>query len=233
MTPAEYFATAIRAPPPVILLASCRVAVRAPRGQPGRATYTLRRKQAPPLYLTGDLLACFYDLTIRQTGWALQACDTAIKRLRLWAREDAWPCREVRLRSHPVHTLESVRADRRRLLEATREAQPEMHAALLRAEQLAGGPGPAADALPADWLDRLDDAVAAEACWPDAAGAEAGVPDRLDEAGAVAGVPDRLDEAVASAIAAEAAQEAGGLCLFDANAFEIAPDDPFWDQFCQ
>jgi hypothetical protein len=204
MTPAEFFASGIRAPPQAIRSLPHVTTVRVIQAPALRSCYTLRRQRGPPLYLTVEALACFYDLTIRQAGWALQACDTAIKRLRLWAREDTWPCKEVRLRSHPVHTLESVREARLRLLEATREAQPELCAALARAEELCRPPQLEAavsspSEIPASWLDGLDAAVSA----------------------AIADEP------------AQGPSEDGGLGLFAANAFEIAPDDPFWAEFCQ
>ena len=219
MTPAEFFSQGIRSPPTAISEATRPVSICTARRPPPRDTYTLRRLGAKPLYLTRELLACFYDLTIRQAGWALRTCDTAIKRLRIWARAANWPCKEVRAATHPQHSLDSIRRARWHFIEATREAQPEMHAALLRAEELhptSGGGVPAG--VPSDWLDALD-APNADAPDPDACERE-DLPPAAWAGDSGADDPGPEGPAV----------DWGDLGLegFDPNQFELACADPFW-----
>jgi hypothetical protein len=241
MTPADYFALAFRSPPPAISQATRPVSVCAPRcaPPPRRDIYTLRRQGAPPMFLTQELLACFFDLTVRQAGIALQTCDTAIKRLRLWSRQPSWPCREVRLRAHPSLTFESIRTSRQRQLAsaALRAQQPDLHAALLRAEELVVNPdryaGPGG--FPSAWLDGLD-APEERAVSPPAPGPRGGSVSGDDAPAAppaVTGGP-AADEADAAALLAWPGLE-DQLGWFDAcaNPFESACDDPLWAELAQ
>jgi hypothetical protein len=179
-----------------------------------------------PLYMTPELFSCFFDLTTRQASSAMHTCDTSIKRMRMWASLDRWPCKEVRTETHPVHTIDSVRRVRRLHIEATRITQPEMFKALLRAEELSFNPRE--EGFPTALLagmDEPDDTAESETAAPVAPVA---TPPPAD-----AEAPGPRCEATEDPVATGAAwgtQEWGP--VDDANLFEFSPEDPFWAEFC-
>ncbi len=157
---AEVFLRNMRVPPAPIDPSTRLAPIHRPLQRTTRSTYTLRRTGLPPLYLTRELLACFFDLTARQAVAALRTCETTIKRLRVWSGLNSWPCREVHKGTHASFTLDWVEGTRLRHTDLTRGTQPEMHLALLRACEIATGdlpaPAPADNAIPPDWLTGLD-----------------------------------------------------------------------------
>jgi len=193
---AELFLRNMRVPPAPIDPSTRLATVRQALQRTTRSTYTLRRTGLPPMYLTQDLLACFFDLTARQAVSALRTCDTTIKRLRVWSGLVSWPCREVHKGTHAHLTLDWIQEARRHHIDTTRDTQPEVHQALLRACDIARGDLP-------DWLDTLDtlddpalDALANPVPTP----AQGPEPDEFDFS----------DET---------------LGMFDANAFKWTPED--------
>jgi hypothetical protein len=141
---AELFLRNMRVPPAPIDPSTRLAPIRQALQRTTRSTYTLRRTGLPPLYLTQDLLACFFDLTARQAVSALRTCDTTIKRLRVWSGLVNWPCREVHKGTHAHLTLDWIQEARRHHIDTTRDTQPEVHQALLRACEIARGDPPAA-----------------------------------------------------------------------------------------
>ena len=101
--------------------------------------YDVLRNDGVKLSLTPQFMALFYDLTVPQAIDVLCIPSRTMRRLRVWCGLSRWPRQLVLDRKHPVLNAESVRSERKNIMQwAWDNRDPMLYGMLYRAHQYAG-----------------------------------------------------------------------------------------------
>lgn len=95
------------------------------------------RQNRPKLRVTKEILACLFDLTVKEAMETLRVHSRVMRRLREWAGISRWPRDVIYRNDHPVLTLERVRMERIKLMGRAVDSDPYLYELLYAAHKAA------------------------------------------------------------------------------------------------